>query len=85
MSKFSFYGLLGNNCGVVSPYTGSSKRLQEIGFTVDNGIPTLRGFAKISLVLPFSTIDPKYITPILSEICLTTDNEVTLKVWQFEG
>ena len=48
MSKFSFYGLLGNNCGVVSPYTGSSKRLQEIGFTVDNGIPTLRGFAKIS-------------------------------------
>lgn len=48
MSKFLFYGLLGNNCGVVSPYTGSSKRLQEIGFTVDNGIPTLRGFAKIS-------------------------------------
>lgn len=48
MSKFSFYGLLGNNCGIVSPYTGNSKRLQEIGFTVDNGIPTLRGFAKIS-------------------------------------
>ena len=48
MSKFLFYGLLGNNCGVVSPYTGISKRLQEIGFTVDNGIPTLRGFAKIS-------------------------------------
>lgn len=40
--------MLGNNCGVVSPYTGSSKRLQELGFTVDNGIPTLRGFAKIS-------------------------------------
>lgn len=48
MSKFLFYGLLGNNCGVVIPYNGISKRLQEIGFTVDNGIPTLRGFAKIS-------------------------------------
>ena len=48
MSKFLFYGLLGNNCGIVSPYTGTSKRLQEIGFTVENGIPTLRGFAKIS-------------------------------------
>ena len=48
MSKFLFYGLLGNNCGTVSPYTGTSKRLQEVGFTISNGIPTLRGFAKIS-------------------------------------
>lgn len=58
MSKFLFYGLLGNNCGVVSPYTGTSKRLQEIGFTVDNGIPTLRGFAKISDLAAAST--PQY-------------------------
>ena len=58
MSKFLFYGLLGNNCGVVSPYTGISKRLQEIGFTVDNGIPTLRGFAKISDLAASST--PQY-------------------------
>ena len=48
MSKFSFYGLLGNNCGTVSVYTGTLKRLQEMGFYVENGIPTLRGFAKIS-------------------------------------
>lgn len=48
MSKFLFYGLLGNNCGIVSPYIGASKRLQELGFSVENGIPTLRGFAKIS-------------------------------------
>ena len=48
MSKFLFYGSLGNNCGIVSPYTGTSKRLQEMGFTVENGFPTLRGFAKIS-------------------------------------
>ena len=50
--------MLGNNCGVVSPYTGTSKRLQEIGFTVDNGIPTLRGFAKISDLAAAST--PQY-------------------------
>lgn len=48
MSKFSFYGLLGNNCGVVIPYSGTLKRLQELGFSVENGIPTLRGYAKIS-------------------------------------
>lgn len=48
MSKFIFYGLLGNNCGTVSPYTGVLKRLQEIGFSVEDGIPTLRGYAKIS-------------------------------------
>lgn len=48
MSKFSFYGLLGNNCGVVIPYSGTLKRLQELGFSVESGIPTLRGYAKIS-------------------------------------
>lgn len=48
MSKFSFYGLIGNNCGVVTPYLGPLKRLQELGFYVENGIPTLRGFARIS-------------------------------------
>ena len=48
MSKFTFYGLLGNNCGVVTPYSGALKRLQEVGFSVENGIPTLRGYAKIS-------------------------------------
>ena len=48
MSKLSFYGLLGNNCGVVTPYSGNDKRLKELGFFVKNGIPTLRGYAKIS-------------------------------------
>lgn len=48
MSKYQFYGLLGNNCGIVTPYTGTLKRLKEIGFSVENGIPTLRGYAKIS-------------------------------------
>lgn len=48
MSKMSFYGLLGNNCGVVDTYTGTDKRLQEKGFIVKNGIPVLRGYAKIS-------------------------------------
>lgn len=48
VSKFLFYGLIGNNCGVVNPYSGTSKRLQELGFSVENGIPTLRGYAKIS-------------------------------------
>lgn len=48
VSNFHFYGLLGNNCGLVRPYTGTSKRLREMGFTVENGIPTLRGYAKIS-------------------------------------
>lgn len=48
MNKYQFYGLMGNNCGVVNPYTGTLKRLKEIGFSVENGIPTLRGYAKIS-------------------------------------
>ena len=48
MNKFSFYGLLGNNCGIVTPYSGTLKRLHEIGFSVESGIPTLRGYAKIS-------------------------------------
>lgn len=48
MSKFIFNGILGNNCGIVTPYSGTSKRLQELGFFVENGIPTLRGYAKIS-------------------------------------
>lgn len=43
-----FYGLLGNNCGTISAYTGTLKRLKEVGYFVENGIPTLRGFAKIS-------------------------------------
>lgn len=48
MSNYIFSGILGNNCGRVVPYTGSIKRLQEKGFTVEDGIPCLRGYAKIS-------------------------------------
>lgn len=40
--------MLGNNCGQVNSYTGTDKRLLDKGFTVSNGIPTLRGYAKIS-------------------------------------
>jgi len=48
MSNYIFNGILGNNCGRVVPYNGSIKRLQEKGFTVEDGIPCLRGYAKIS-------------------------------------
>lgn len=44
----SFYGILGYNCGEVEPYSGMDKQMQNKGFVVHNGIPTLRGFAKIS-------------------------------------
>lgn len=48
MDKLFFLGFLGFNCGEVKPYSGIDKRKQEKGFEVSNGIPTLRGFAKIS-------------------------------------
>ena len=32
-----------------------------------------KGLSKIAFVPPNSTIEPKYITPILSEMCFTTD------------
>lgn len=48
MSKVILKGLLGSNCGQVNPYIGSDKRLLEKTFVVSNGIPTLRGYAKIS-------------------------------------
>lgn len=48
MTKYIFSGILGNNCGTVIPYTGPIRRLKEKGITVKNGIPTLRGYAKIS-------------------------------------
>ena len=47
-SKLLFSGVLGFDCGTVERYSGSDKQLQEKGFVVHNGIPTLRGFAKIS-------------------------------------
>lgn len=46
--KIQFCGILGNNCGTVIPYTGSEQQKKEKGFFVENGIPVLRGFAKIS-------------------------------------
>ncbi len=47
-NKLTFHGILGFDCGEVEPYFGSVKYLQEKGFVVSNGIPTLRGFARIS-------------------------------------
>lgn len=43
-----FAGILGNNCGTVVPYTGADLQKIEKGFSVENGIPVLRGFAKMS-------------------------------------
>lgn len=48
MSKITFCGILGYNCGEVVPYVGNNKRLKEKGIVVKDGIPTLRGYAKIS-------------------------------------
>lgn len=42
------YGVMGNNCGHVEHYSGRNKRLQEKGFVVNGGIPTIRGYAKAS-------------------------------------
>ena len=47
-SFITFFGILGYDCGTVVPYNGRDKRMLDKGFQVDNGIPTLRGFAKIS-------------------------------------
>lgn len=47
-NMISFSGLLGFDCGKVEPYTGADRQMQEKGFVVHNGIPTLRGFAKMS-------------------------------------
>lgn len=47
-SMISFSGILGFDCGEVEPYSGSDRQMQEKGFVVHNGIPTLRGFAKMS-------------------------------------
>lgn len=44
----SFSGILGFDCGEVESYSGADRQLQEKGFVVHNGIPTLRGFAKMS-------------------------------------
>lgn len=59
MSKIILNGILGNNCGKVSLYTGTDKRLMEKGITVSNGIPTLRGYAKISDL--YAASEAKYI------------------------
>ena len=48
VGSITFYGILGYDCGNVVPYVGPDKRMQDKGFQVNNGIPTLRGFAKIS-------------------------------------
>lgn len=47
-SFMAFSGILGYDCGTVVTYNGLDKRMKDKGFQVDNGIPTLRGFAKIS-------------------------------------
>jgi len=47
-SFITFSGILGYDCGTVEPYSGQDKRMRDKGFLVDGGIPTLRGFAKIS-------------------------------------
>lgn len=46
--RISFSGILGFDCGEVEPYSGPDKQRQDKGFIVRNGIPTLRGFARIS-------------------------------------
>ena len=58
MKTYTFQGIYGRNCGNVTPYNGPSKRLQEKGFEVKNGIATLRGYAKISDLAAASR--PKY-------------------------
>jgi|GEM_PF-2994664 len=47
-NMISFSGILGFDCGEVEPYSGADRQMQEKGFIVHNGIPTLRGFAKMS-------------------------------------
>ncbi|MBR5424356.1 MAG: hypothetical protein IK108_10135 [Clostridia bacterium] len=47
-NMISFSGILGFDCGQVEPYSGADRQMQEKGFVVHNGIPTLRGFAKMS-------------------------------------
>ena len=43
-----FSGILGFDCGEVESYSGQDKQKQDKGYIVRNGIPTLRGFAKMS-------------------------------------
>ena len=43
-----FSGILGFVCGEVERYTGTNKQMIDKGFVVNNGIPAIRGFAKIS-------------------------------------
>lgn len=50
-----FSGILGFDCGLVESYVGSDKKLRDKGFSVSGGIPTLRGFAKISDLAKAST------------------------------
>ena len=47
-NKITFSGILGYDCGKVEPYSGPDRQMQDKGFVVYDGIPTLRGFAKIS-------------------------------------
>lgn len=47
-SRMTFSGILGFDCGEVEPYSGADKQKQAKGYVVHNGIPTLRGFARIS-------------------------------------
>ena len=46
--RITFSGILGFDCGEVEPYSGPDKQRQDKGYIVRNGIPTLRGFARIS-------------------------------------
>lgn len=77
-NRIIFGGILGNNCGTVKAYTGSNARIKEKGFLVENGIPTIRGYAKISDLATASHAqyeeyqrdkDPKHAEKIAEFLC----------------
>lgn len=58
---YTFEGILGYNCGeVVTPTSIDSKRIQERGFKVKDGISVLRGFALASDLANCSRADKNY-------------------------
>ena len=58
---YTFEGILGQNCGeVVTPTSEDSKRIQEKGFKVENGIKVLRGFTNSAILAFASQKDENY-------------------------
>lgn len=55
--SITFEGILGRNCGTITPYYDSDIRLQEKGYIVENGTYVLRGFAKMSDLVDASDVD----------------------------